>query len=559
MSTAERGDSRSGPGGADSARRVVVVGAGLGGLSAAIRLAAAGYRVGVYEKQSGPGGKAFSEQNGAYRFDTGPSLFTLKSVFAQLFEEAGRSIDDYLGLSPLDGICNYFWRDGTRTVSYGDRLAMAEEFQRVFGEDPRRVERYLDYSERIHRITSHLFLERSLHEWSTYLSAGFWSSLFQLHHIDALRTMDRANGTFFSAPRLRQFFNRYATYNGSDPYQTPATLNIIPHVEYGLGAWAVQGGIHAVPLALERLARELGVTFHYGVRVSRIESEPGGIPGRRFPARVTGVTVDDGETGGSSEEATRQLPGVEASGDGRGSRQGRFVPAEIVISNADVTPTYEYLLRDTAAPLYRRYQKLEPSSSGLVFYWGVRHRFPELGLHNIFFSDDYETEFRQIFREGRCPDDPTIYINITSREGAPDDAPPDGDNWFVLVNAPWDQGQDWNAEADRTRRIVLDRLSRELGRNVEELIEVESRMLPPDIAARTDSHRGSLYGISSNTRLAAFLRHPNRSRRYRGLFFVGGSAHPGGGMPLVVLGGKIVADLVRRRYPLEAEGAARRG
>jgi phytoene dehydrogenase-like protein len=268
---------------------------------------------------------------------------------------------------------------------------------------------------------------------------------------------------------------------------------------------------------------------------------------------VTGVTVDDGEIGATSGEETHQAEYAGTTIEVEGSRPGRFVPADVVVSNADVTPTYEHLLEDTAAPLYQRYQKLEPSSSGLVFYWGVRYRFPELGLHNIFFSEDYEAEFRQIFREGRCPDDPTIYINITSREGAPGDAPVDGDNWFVLVNAPWDQGQDWNAEADRTRQIVLDRLSRELGRDVEELIEVESRMLPPDIAARTDSHRGSLYGISSNTRLAAFLRHPNRSRRYRGLFFVGGSAHPGGGMPLVVLGGKITADLVRRHYPPETD------
>jgi diapolycopene oxygenase len=558
MNTTEHGDSGRTDRDLDESRpsvgrRVVVIGAGLGGLSAAIRLAAAGYRVAVYEKQSGPGGKAFSERHGAYRFDTGPSLFTLKSVFAQLFEEAGRDIDDYLDLTPLEKICNYFWRDGTRTVSYADRTAMAGEFARVFGEDPRRVERYLDYSARIHRITGHLFLEKSLHEWSTYFSTGFWSSLVQLHRIDAMRTMDRANHAFFSTPKLQQFFNRYATYNGSDPYQTPATLNIIPHVEYGLGAWAVEEGIHAVPLALERLARELGVTFHYGVRVRRINSEPAGILRRPVPARVTGVTVDDGEIGATSGEETHQAEYAGTTIEVEGSRPGRFVPADVVVSNADVTPTYEHLLEDTAAPLYQRYQKLEPSSSGLVFYWGVRYRFPELGLHNIFFSEDYEAEFRQIFREGRCPDDPTIYINITSREGAPGDAPVDGDNWFVLVNAPWDQGQDWNAEADRTRQIVLDRLSRELGRDVEELIEVELRMLPPDIAARTDSHRGSLYGISSNTRLAAFLRHPNRSRRYRGLFFVGGSAHPGGGMPLVVLGGKITADLVRRHYPPETD------
>lgn len=501
----------------EGSQRVVVVGAGLGGLSAAIRLAAAGYRVEVFDKQSGAGGKAYTEQVGDYRFDTGPSLFTLRPVFEQLFAEAGRSLDDYLTLTPLETICHYFWRDGPRARSFADRQAMAAEFSRAFGEPPDHVTRYLDYSARIHRITSHLFLEKSLHEWSTYGSGDFWRSLVQLGGIDALRTMHTANSDFFDSPYLRQFFDRYATYNGSDPYQTPATLNIIPHVEYGLGAWAVAGGIYAVPRALETLARELGVQFHYGTPVRRILTDG---TGRR--RRVTGIRTDQ-----------------------------RDIPAEVVVSNVDVTPTYERLLEDTDARLYKRYRRLEPSSSGLVFYWGVGRRFSELGLHNIFFSDDYEREFRQIFRDGRCPDDPTIYLNITAKEGGTEDAPSHGENWFILINAPWDQGQDWEAEAQRVRARVLERLSAELGTAIEPLIEVESRMTPPEIAAKTDSHRGSLYGISSNSTFAAFLRHPNRSRRYRGLFFTGGSAHPGGGMPLVVLGGRIVADLVRRHHPPE--------
>lgn len=509
--------------------RVVVIGAGIGGLSAAIRLAAAGYRVDVFDKQGGPGGKAFTERQGSYRFDTGPSLFTLAPVFRQLFQETGRSLDDYLTLKPLKEICNYFWRSGKRMTSYADRERLAGAFAQTFGEDPEHVRAFLDKSQEIYGITHHLFLEKSLHEWSTYRSRGFWSSLVQLHRIDALRTMDRATTAYFDASEIRQFFNRYATYNGSDPYQTPATLNIIPHVEYGIGAWAVEDGIYAVPSAMERLARDVGVRFHYGVPVERIATE--GTPGAIWPksaARVTGVTVN-----------------------------GQYIEADVVISNADVTPTYESLLRDKNAPLYRRYQKLEPSSSGLVFYWGVGRRFSELGLHNIFFSDDYRREFTEIFKMGRCPTDPTIYLNITAKEGALGDAPPHGENWFVLVNAPTDRGQDWGAEADRVRGVVIDRLSRELDTDIAAYIEEESRMTPPEIAVKTDSHRGSLYGIASNSPLAAFLRHPNRSRRYRGLFFVGGSAHPGGGMPLVVLGGKITADIVKRRYPIDRAAAVR--
>lgn len=504
--------------------QVLIVGAGLGGLAAAIRLAVAGYPVTVFEKQPGPGGKAFTEQIGAYRFDTGPSLFTLRSVFAELFTAAGRSIEEYLRLEPLEEICHYFWPDGARARSFADGEAMGREFTRVFGEDPEHLERFLAYSRRIHEITAHLFLEKSLHEWSTYGSAGFWRSLPRLLRIDPLRTMYAAVASFFDDPRLRQFFCRYATYNGSDPYRTPATLNIIPHVEYGLGAWSVGGGIYAIPRALERLAREVGVVFRYGVRVERVLTEgTPGVVGRlglaRGRARVTGLLVE-----------------------------GEAVPGEVVISNADVTPTYRDLLADEGAPRYRRYRTLEPSSSGVVFYWGIRRSFPELGLHNIFFSSDYRREFRAIFDEKRLPEDPTIYVNITSKSGGETDAPPGGENWFVLVNAPHDIGQNWAEEVAVLRGIVLDRLSRELGTDLAALIEVESHMTPPEIEAKTDSFGGSLYGIASNSRLAAFLRHPNRSRRYRGLYFVGGSAHPGGGMPLVLLGGRIVADLVERHH-----------
>lgn len=503
---------------------VAVVGAGLGGLATAIRLQAAGYRVTLFDRQTGPGGKAFTEQIGPYRFDTGPSLLTMKHVFDDLFAAASRSFDDYVTTSPLDPVCRYFWRDGTRFQTAGDSARLARDAAAVFGIDAGAVERFLAYSARIHRVTAHLFLERSLHEWPTYASAGFWRSLVQLPQIDALRTMDRAVASYFQEPHLRQLFDRYATYNGSSPYRTPATLNIIPHVEYAIGSHAVHGGIYEIPRAMDRVAEELGVRRRYGSVVERIEVDAARGPRGRAGGRVTGVRV-----------------------------AGVHEPFDVVVSNVDVTPTYRDLLQDTKAPRYRRYQATEPSSSGIVFYFGVKRRFPELGLHNIFFSDDYEREFREIFDEGRAPDDPTIYVNITAKEGAPGDAPADGENWFVLVNAPHDAGQDWEAEAGRVRRAVVERLGRELQCDLESLIEVEARLLPPDIEARTDSWGGSLYGISSNSRLAAFLRHPNRSRRYPGLFFVGGSAHPGGGMPLVVLGGSIVAGLVARHHPVAAE------
>ncbi len=494
---------------------VVVVGAGLGGLATAIRLAGMGYDVTVLESRTGPGGKAYTAQFGRYRFDTGPSLLTLKGVFDDLFAAGGARFDDYVTVTPLDRICNYFWRDGTRFSAPGNGESLAAILEAATGEPRERVLRFLAHSRRIYDITARLFLERSLHDRRTYLQRGFWKSLVRLPHIDALRTMNGATEHFFRDPRVRQFFNRYATYNGSDPFRTPGTLHIIPHVEYGIGAWSVEGGVYQIPLAMERVARELGVRFEYGTRADAIVTD------RNGGGAVRGVRGD-----------------------------GRFFPAQIVVSNVDVTTNYERLLDDTEAPGYRRYRKQEPSSSGIVFYWGVRRLFPELGLHNVFFSDDYRGEFRRIFHDLTAPEDPTIYINITSKAGSPGDAPRDGENWFVLVNAPADYGQDWSVEVARVREAVLRRLKAELQVDLEGEIEEEGVMTPGDIAANTGSYRGSLYGIASNSTTAAFLRHPNRSRRYRGLYHVGGSVHPGGGMPLVVLGGKITADLIRRDHPL---------
>ena len=510
-------------------KKVVVIGAGLGGLSAAIRLAASGRRVQVYEQQPIPGGKAGTETLDGYRFDTGPSLLTMPSVISQLFAEAGRVWTDYLQVERLSVICNYFWPDGTRLSAYAEPVRLAREVCRVTGEPPSSVLRYLDHARQIDQVASKLFLWHSLHDPRTWVSGLFLRNLPRVGSIDMFRTMDELSREYFRDPRIVQLFNRYATYNGSSPYLTPATMAIIPYVEYVGGGYAVVGGIHALPRALERLAVELGVEFHYGTRVHRIvtdrrdghvaaDARGAEAPGRSRP-RVLGIDIDSG-----------------------------FVPADVVVSNVDVSVTYPLLLGDERSRQLRRYRTLEPSSSGLVFYWGVNRQFPELTVNNIFFSPDYAAEFRSIFEERRCPDDPTIYVNITSKV-TPTDAPSGCENWFVLVNAPYVDGQDWEGETARVRERVIARLGAALGADIEQAIETEGIMTPPDIERRTMSYRGALYGISSNTRLAAFARHPNRSRDYRGLYFCGGSCHPGGGMPLVMLSGKIVADLIRIDHP----------
>jgi phytoene desaturase len=334
-------------------------------------------------------------------------------------------------------------------------------------------------------------------------------SLLQVGRIDSMRSLHEANAATLCDPRLVQLFDRYATYNGSSPFLTPGTMAIIPDVEYRGGGYALGEGIYSLPTTLEAVARETGVRFHYEQPVSRILSDP----------------------------ATRRIRGVEVAGE--------RLDYEVVVSNVDVSVTYPELLADEEAPAYRRYRGLEPSSSGYVFYWGMGERFEELELHNIFFSDDYRAEFDEIFTQREAPADPTVYVNITSKVN-PSDAPADGENWFVLLNVPPDTGQDWAEIGGRLREAVLRRISADLGRDVTGAIVAEDAMSPAEIEERTASPGGSLYGIASNSRFAAFRRHANRSRRYPGLYFCGGSAHPGGGMPLVTLSGRIAAELIDR-------------
>jgi phytoene desaturase len=318
--------------------------------------------------------------------------------------------------------------------------------------------------------------------------------------------MHRSHAKRFTNPKTVQLFDRYATYNGSDPYQTPATLSIIPHLEYNIGAFFPKGGIISIPRALHRLAEELGVDFHFNEKVSSITTEN---------HTATGLETEKGN-----------------------------YTFDYIACNADIRPSYTKLLAQEPQPIKLLNQP--KSSSGIIFYWGMDRSFDELGVHNIFFSDDYQGEFKAIFEDKTINDDPTIYLHISSKVEK-SDAPAGGENWFILMNVPANEGQDWDALVEKMRKNVIEKLSRNLGVDIEKHIVAEDLLDPRSIEARTSSAGGALYGNASNNRFAAFLRHPNYRKAIKNLYWVGGSVHPGGGIPLCLSSAKIAAKLMSEK------------
>lgn len=479
-----------------------IIGAGIGGIAASIRLAVKGYDVTVFEANESFGGKMHEFWLGKYRFDAGPSLFTLPHLVDELFTLAGRTPADYFTYTRLDPITHYFWPDGSQLKAYADPGAFAREAEKQLGVAQQTVLQALAKSSRLYKGTADTFLHKSLHKLNTYLSADVLKSLQCLPDLGLTTTMHEANKSLFADPRFVQLLDRFATYNGSDPYQAPATLNIIPHLEHGIGAFYPKGGIYSIAASLVKLAEELGVQFRYNEKVEQIIV------------------------------AGNKIAGVQTS-------NGKY-NSDLVVSNMDVMPTYRKLLPDKPAPESTLNQPR--SSSALIYYWGIKREFPELHLHNIFFSKDYKAEFEHIFKYKSISSDPTVYVNITSKLES-EDAPAGAENWFVMVNVPHNQGQNWQELTAVTRETVLRKLSQMLRTDLEPLIEQEQVLDPLTIESRTSSFAGALYGSSSNNRLAAFLRHPNFSSRLKGLYFCGGSVHPGGGIPLCLLSAKIVADL----------------
>lgn len=478
----------------------IVVGAGIGGLATAIRLSNLGFKVTVFEAANTPGGKIAQLKKDGFRWDMGPSLFTLPHLVDELFTQSGKSPNDYYNYSQLDVITKYFFPDKTIFSAAQSLEKLKEDLVSIFGESREKVNAFFGDVKDTYDFTEPLFLKNPIKDFPKNLSGSLWSNIKHFLRMNAFSSMHKTNHKYFSNPKTIQIFNRYATYNGSDPYRAPGTLNVIAHLEHSLGAYFLKGGMYQLTKSVYQLALDLGVEFHFNQKVEKIMIE------------------------------AKQAKGVIAN--------GKQFYSDVVVSNADIMHAYNELMPNVKKPSL--YLNQEKSTSALVFYWGVNKQFPQLDLHNIFFSSEYEKEF-QFLRDGKVFNDPTVYLYVSSKFNK-EDAPLEAENWFVMINVPSNKNQDWNTFIQEAKNNIIQKLSKDLGEDFSKNIVTESILSPLDIEKRTTSYGGALYGNSSNNMFSAFLRHPNKRNAIKNLYFVSGSGHPGGGIPLCILSSNIATQ-----------------
>lgn len=480
----------------------IVIGSGVGGLATAIRLARQGIRVSVYESARNPGGKITQLKINGFRFDAGPSLLTLPELVFELLDD-----DLRFPVLKLRTITKYFYPDGMVIPVQNDIQEMAAEFEQKLDVPSSKTIRYLRKSAKVYELTADLFIFGSFHRIKNLMNLNALKTLANFRKLQAFKTLHQFNRKELGEKHLVQLFDRYATYNGSNPYQTPATLSVISHLEHNTGAFIPESGMFRITESFYQQALRLGVQFHFGEPVRKVKVEHG---------HVSGILTDAG-----------------------------FASSDIVVSDIDILSFYSTLLPD--ANRLSKIKKEERSSSAMIFYWGMNKSFAELDIHNIFFSSDYENEFSYLFGKKLMCDDPTVYIYISKKYNHAD-APDGCENWFVMVNAPADNGQDWDELVKQTRQNILKKLELILNQSITDHIVCERILAPPGISEQTGSVNGSLYGSSSNSRYASFNRHANFRNDIRGLYFVGGSVHPGGGIPLCLSSSKIVARLIEEEF-----------
>jgi phytoene desaturase len=485
-------------------KRIIVVGAGIGGMVSAAYLAHKGFNVEIFEKNLKPGGKMNEFRIDGYRFDTGPSLITMPYVFREFFEEIGRDAKDYFELTELDNACRYFWSDGTVFNSYCDENKLSSELIEVFGEtEADNFFRYLDYGKIFFELSEDSFLKDEF-KIRNYLSK---KGLLNFSKFISGRSINDLSNKFFKNNKLKQLMDRFATYNGSTPYLAPQFFSIIPYVEFKFGAWYVKGGIYEIAKGLEKLCREMNVKINYGFELTDTEYSGKNISKLVFKTKETELAEEK--------------------------------DFDILVSNF----TGNKKLTDE-----EYFENDDWSCSGFILLIGMEKEFKGLSHHNILFSEDYEKEFIDIFEKKIPADDMTVYISV-SKKDQPEDSPEGCENWFVLVNAPFlNHKFEWT---DKNKTIYKDKIIRKIESftnvsegSLTEHIKFCEIFTPEDFLKTYNSEHGSIYGLSSNTLYTIMKRPKNKSNKFDNLYFTGGKTHPGGGVPLCFLSGKIVSKLI---------------
>ena len=498
-------------------KHIAIIGGGLGGLASACVLASRGYEVILFEKNAWLGGKAAVLEQDGFRFDMGPTILTVPSVLERIYREAGRRLSDALELIPLDPQWRSFFSDGSTLDLVSDPAGMDRRLD-AFSPTSGVAEgyrRFLALSKRLHRISDDYFFWRPVGGLRDMFDARASMQASVLGDVLAMRPGRTVAGTVRSHlpdARVAQMVDHFTQYVGSAPDQSPAVLCGIAHMQTSEGIWYPKGGTGAVPRALRTLAGELGVEFRTGTEVEQIETRDGAVSGVRL-------------------------------------RGGEVVAVGAVVSNCDSVRTHRELLGGRPARAFARRRRYEAACSGVVLYLGLRQRYEHLLHHNFVFSRDPHEEFRAIYREGRPAPDPTCYVCAPAVTEAAV-APPGGEALYVLVHAPYLRpGQDWSQMLPGYRRVILDKLKQTAGlEDIEDRIVTEATLTPEDIHRRYQVLDGAIYGLASHGRFLGAFKPSNRSPDVRGLYLAGGAAHPGPGMPMVMMSGWIAADALDQDF-----------
>jgi phytoene desaturase len=470
----------------------VIIGAGIGGLCAGLRLRSAGHDVTIVEPDV-VGGKLRSKSITDFHFDVGPSLLTLPGVFEDLCSSLGHSLGDLVELQRLEHPFRHNFADGSTLDVFDDPQRTEESFEAFSTGAGAQWRSLQDRAQSIWEVSERTFLAGPMGSPVQLLRR--MRSPKDFAQIDALTTLAKRAQNTFDDPRLQQWLNRFATYSGSDPWQTPATLACIAHVEQHFGAWHVKGGLGGLAKALEQVGRDSGIAF-VNQAVEAIDTKLGA---------TTAVILDDGSR----------------------------LAADVVVSNVEPTTLYGKLLPNQLK--LRKTRKATRSTGGFAMLVGLDGITPAAAHHNLFYSADQRREFAEIERTGTATE-PTIYV-CNPKVSDPTMSPENTEAWFVLVNTTADAAVDWAGY----EQSIIERLG------VADRLKFSEQITPADMAKQFDSPDGAIYGTSSNGRRAAFLRASNRGS-VRGLYLCGGAAHPGGGLPMVATSGRIAADMAIKDF-----------